>query len=64
MSTDEDAADLGRAAQGGICAACRHGRLVRSAGGSVFLLCKHPDLPKYPPQPVLDCHGFEADGNE
>lgn len=61
MSADNDAADLARAARGGICARCSNARLVRSSTGSVFLLCKHPQLPKYPRQPVLECHGFEPD---
>ena len=55
-----DAADLRRAALGGICSHCANARLVRSARGSVFLLCRHPDLPKYPRQPVLSCHGYRS----
>ena len=47
-----------RAARGGLCGACAHARLVRNPRGSVFARCTHPDLPKYPPQPVLRCEGF------
>jgi hypothetical protein len=36
---------------------------VRSERGSTFYLCRlaaaDPRLPKYPPQPVLACDGFE-----
>jgi hypothetical protein len=37
-----------------LCHGCRHLRLV---GGkrSVFLQCRHPDLPRYARQPVLSC---------
>jgi len=45
---------------GGICARCGFARLVQSARGSVFLLCKNPGLPKYPRQPVSTCGGFKA----
>jgi hypothetical protein len=47
----------------GLCDACRHVRLLRSARGSVFVLCQlpppRPDWPKYPRLPVLRCEGFE-----
>jgi hypothetical protein len=55
---DLDRADLGRASRGGLCAACRHARLVRSARQQVFLRCEHPDLPRYPAMPVIACDGF------
>ena len=45
---------------GGICSGCLNARLIRSARGSVFLLCRHPALPKYPPQPVWSCVGYES----
>ncbi|MEJ7602590.1 MAG: hypothetical protein WKG01_32160 [Kofleriaceae bacterium] len=41
-----------------ICHACQHLRTVTSGKGSVFLMCKEPTLPKYPPQPVVHCRGF------
>jgi hypothetical protein len=50
---------LARAARGGVCGACRHAAAVVSARGSAFLRCRHPRLPKYPPQPIVRCDGFE-----
>jgi len=39
-------------------------REIRNAKGSVFLLCRRsesePAFPKYPPQPVVDCRGFQS----
>jgi hypothetical protein len=43
-----------------LCHRCRHVRLVEAAR-STFLMCTHPDLPKYGPQPVVSCRGFSAD---
>ena len=49
---------------GGLCARCRHVRVIRSAKGSTFTRCSlassNPAFPKYPPQPVRVCSGFEA----
>lgn len=55
--TREDALELERIARGGLCGGCLWARLVRSARGSGFLLCRHPELPKYPPQPLTACPG-------
>lgn len=48
---------------GSLCANCRARRDVISGKGSRFLLClKSADdrrFPKYPPQPVIRCAGFE-----
>jgi hypothetical protein len=48
----------------GLCAACRHARQVQNDRGSVFWLCEAsrwlPELPKYPPLPVRQCAGYEA----
>ncbi len=41
-----------------LCHRCAHLRLVTSGKGSTFLMCQHPDLPKYPRQPVIACPGF------
>jgi len=41
-----------------LCHRCAHLRVVRSGRGSVFLMCQHPDLPKYVSQPVRACPGF------
>ncbi len=47
----------------GLCGACRHSRVIRSARGSIFRLCERsttdPRFPRYPNLPVLDCVGFE-----
>ena len=40
-----------------LCHRCAHHRIVRSAR-SAFILCQHPALPKYPPQPVATCPAF------
>jgi len=55
-----DASAWRRAARGGVCATCTHARVITSARGSVFLRCDHPRLPKYPPQPMHRCNGWEA----
>lgn len=47
----------------GLCAACRHRRVVVTSRGSRFHLCERsredPGFPRYPPLPVLRCRGFE-----
>jgi hypothetical protein len=47
----------------GLCAACRYARVVQSARGSTFYLCRlaevDPRFAKYPRLPVLRCTGFE-----
>jgi hypothetical protein len=53
----------------GLCAACRHVKVVKSAKGSSFILCGLAQtdrrFEKYPPLPVLQCPGFEpADDND
>jgi len=50
---------LGLAARGGLCGRCRFPRLVENDRGSTFVLCTHPDLPRYPAQPVITCGAFE-----
>lgn len=45
----------------GLCAQCQHGRQVRSAKGSVFVLCEKSrddeTYPRYPRIPVRQCAG-------
>ena len=47
----------------GLCAACRHVQVVKSAKGSFFVLCglakSNPQFNKYPLLPVFHCTGFE-----
>jgi len=51
----------------GLCADCRHRRLLASRR-STFLTCARaatdPAYPRYPRLPVLTCPGFEAGGEE
>ena len=46
-----------------LCEACAHRREVTSGKGSRFLMCRlslsDARFPKYPPQPVVACAGFE-----
>src|SRR5512136_994732 len=46
----------------GLCATCRHARVVHSSHGSTFYLCRlaeiDPRFDKYPRLPVLRCAGY------
>jgi hypothetical protein len=42
----------------GLCDSCRHQKIIRNTRGSSFSMCRHPDLPKYPRLPVVECRGF------
>ena len=46
-----------------LCETCAWVREVITPKGSRFLLCQlsqtDPDYPKYPPQPVVRCEGYE-----
>ena len=48
----------------GLCAHCKHVRIIRSDRGSIFYLCRQsatdPVYPQYPRLPVLSCRGHEA----
>lgn len=52
----------------GLCARCRHARLVTSGRGSQFVLCElsrtDERFARYPRLPVLSCAGFEASGSD
>jgi hypothetical protein len=47
----------------GLCAACRHARVVQTARGSTFYLCRLAEedarFARYPRLPVLHCAGYE-----
>jgi len=47
----------------GLCAGCRHLRLIKSDRGTTFYFCQRsatdPEFPKYPRLPVLECPGYE-----
>lgn len=59
-ATEADRAAL--APRAGLCAACRHLQVVRSRT-SAFVRCGRsdvrPEMPRYPPLPVLACPGYE-----
>jgi hypothetical protein len=48
----------------GLCAACRHVRVVQNTRGSTFYLCRLAEedarFPKYPRLPVLRCAGYDS----
>lgn len=50
-------------ARHGLCATCMHMREVRTARGSLFLLCQlhesDPRFTRYPPLPVRRCAGHQ-----
>jgi len=52
----------------GLCTACRHVRIVKSAKGSTFILCNLAKVDrrfhKYPSLPVIECAGYEYSGEE
>jgi hypothetical protein len=47
----------------GLCATCRHVRVIRSDRGSAFYMCQlsatDPRFAKYPTLPVAVCYGYE-----
>jgi hypothetical protein len=47
-----------------LCQSCLHVREIVSGTGSRFWLCQKSQtdarFPKYPPQPVVKCSGFEV----
>jgi hypothetical protein len=49
-----------------LCESCARVREVLTPKGSRFLLCQlsqtDPDYPKYPPQPVVRCDGYQTKG--
>ncbi len=58
-----EAGGIANDARIGLCATCRHARVVRNRRGSAFWLCGRsatdPRFPKYPPLPVRTCPGHE-----
>jgi hypothetical protein len=51
-----------------LCFTCMHRRVIRSKRGSEFWLCdrnrQDERYPKYPPQPVGQCTGYEREKEE
>ncbi len=56
-------ADQSNENRAGLCATCRHVRLVTSSSGSTFYLCRLSDVDtrfrRYPTLPVRSCSGYE-----
>ena len=54
--------------QSSLCELCSHKKDVISGTGSRFLLCvmhqTDQRFPKYPPQPVIRCNGYEPGRDE
>jgi len=50
---------LFKAAYGGQCGVCTFAKLVSTSKDSHFIMCSHPELPKYQGQPVLNCQFVE-----
>jgi hypothetical protein len=50
-----------------LCEICRHLKEVTTGKGARFLLCQKSavdnQFPKYPPQPVVECRGFQETEN-
>ena len=51
-----------------LCELCRYGKKVVSGKGSHFLMCQlsvsNKQFPKYPPQPLFRCSGFEQNADK
>ena len=49
----------------GLCASCRHQRVIRNRKGSTFHLCERSSddesFPRYPRLPVIECDGWERE---
>ncbi|MDD9932240.1 MAG: hypothetical protein OXT09_01475 [Myxococcales bacterium] len=56
---------MARGPDGGLCESCRHRRVLESARGSRFLLCRMAEhdaaYRKYPALPVTSCPGYGAE---
>ncbi|MGZ4203626.1 MAG: hypothetical protein ACXVRH_16375 [Thermoleophilaceae bacterium] len=52
-----------RTPDAGLCASCRHQRVVKNTRGSSFSLCERSrsdeSFPRYPRLQVTDCRGYE-----
>jgi len=52
----------------GLCETCQWMREVITPKGSRFLLCQlsitDPAYPKYPPQPIVRCNGYQPSDKE
>jgi hypothetical protein len=60
-----DRPDHEQDARAGLCARCRHARLVVSDRGGRFILCERsqtdPGFARFPPLPVVRCRGCETE---
>ena len=61
--TRQDAAAEGERRRVGLCADCRHGRIVESSRGARYYLCElsfgRAEYPRYPSVPVVRCDGYD-----
>jgi hypothetical protein len=70
MMNDRDEAEQGGRppVSGGLCASCRHARVVVNDRGRRFILCERsrmdPRFARFPHVPVVSCVGFEEDIDE
>ena len=52
----------------GLCATCRHARVIENRRGSEFYLCRLSEadarFEKYPRLPVIHCAGYEVDPSQ
>ncbi len=56
LDSSQDQKLLFKAAYGGQCGVCNFAKLVSTSKDSHFIMCSHPQLPKYQGQPVLNCN--------
>lgn len=49
----------------GLCGSCRHGHRIDTGRGTRYWRCRRSEgdarYPRYPPLPVLACHGWEPE---
>ncbi|MCC6132658.1 MAG: hypothetical protein IT186_22250 [Acidobacteria bacterium] len=67
MSSPQESPDPSLILRAGLCAACRHAKLIPSPRRT-YVLCRRatgePGLEKYPVLPVSTCWAFEEDLRE
>jgi hypothetical protein len=55
--------ETGESDRAGLCATCRHARVIESDRGSRFYMCERSQIddrfPRYPRLPVVGCIGYD-----